>query len=228
MMRKLLLLLLCLLLCLAVAACANNAEEPAVGPDPAEELPPDEEWEATPTDLLVGPEFTPDYTDVAEGQQLVSDYADASALIGAELIFPAEFTVNQVLIEGQIVQVLFDYDGSSYLARLAAGLQENMSGITRSLGADEQAEIAGLSVRLRYPKAPEADAAPTLGPAANASMGVADAYDQAANISYMLTLQSDATKDKLSATMEMLINSTRGLYFVPEPEPAPEAATPAG
>lgn len=198
-MKKLLVLIICLLLAAGAAACSQpDAEEP--GPEqPGEE---EMEWEATPTDLEVDLSQYEGYDQPAENEELVEDMARISELLGVSVALPEEFEVSRALvIDENIAQVEFTIGEDAYMGRYAAGLQENMSGMSKNFAKDETAEIAGLSVRLRYTPAEQA-VNQTIS-----TIGVADAYDAAKNISFMVVQMKNSSKEALIAAMEAFINS---------------------
>lgn len=196
-MKKLLILLMSLLLVPALAACGQQA---------ADEEPPEEEieWEATPTDLEVDLSPYEGYDQPAENERLVEDMTQVNEMLGATVTLPADFTVSRTLvIDENVVQVEFTVGEDNYTGRYASGLHENMSGMTNNFVNDETVDIAGLSVRLRY-TTPEQAPNETIS-----TIGVADAYDQEKNISYMVALMKNSTKEKLVSAMEAFINSVQ-------------------
>ena len=218
-MKKLWLLLCCLLFVFAAAACAADVEE-------GEQLgvvPDDYEWEATPADLLEG-EAVVDPHDTAENEQFVEEVSEAEALLGTTIVLPQEFEVSRMLIvDGTYVQVEFVLAGVDYLGRWASGLHENMSGMTDGFLHDENVEINGLSVRLRWTESSEAVGF-------TSSLGVVDTYDAARNISFMLVQNEEATQDSLTAVAEDFINAIGAEHPAEEPaeDPAEEPAAEGG
>jgi hypothetical protein len=133
-------------------------------------------------------------------EEVIGDPAELQEALGISIVLPEEYPVSEYrVIDEYMAQVAFYVGTNQAIARVAKGQYDNMSGLTTAFDLDETVTVSGLSVRLRY-----AD------PAAEAlydadKNGVADAYDAANDLSYMVYIYTNATKADLTAAMEALI-----------------------
>lgn len=191
-----------LTLCLAAgmmlcfAACSDDTNSGNSG---------NEEWVATPSDLL-DPEVDPvDPTQTADNEVYVENYAEAAALLGLEgFDFHDDMKISRILIVDEIrVQIEFAIGELKYIAFMTTGLQENMSGLSKGFETSETVTIGSQSVQLRYTEA-------NSNTNVEASrQGVADGYDSALNISYSLVSQqfNEGTLADFNTAAEMFVLS---------------------
>ena len=199
-MKKLLVMLLCLTLVLAFAACNNDVAE--VEQPPVEDETATGEWEATPTDLEIDLSQFEGNDKLPDNQQLVDeDLTPVNDLLSANVVLPDSFDISRVIIiDKSIAQVEFAFGGINYTAQYASGLKDNMSGMTKGFAYDETEDVAGLSTRLRWTDGAEGG---------NNSIGVADCYDSAKNISFMVVIIKGSSKELLISAMEQVIKSVK-------------------
>lgn|GEM_PF-1540280 len=179
-MKKLLIALLCLVLACCFAAC-NKDEEPA-------------EEAASPTDL-VNPVAEP-----VEGDPLVAEAEEEVSKLEQELditiALPDSFQITRsVMVEGYMAQIEFTLDAENYTGRYALGKYENMSGFSKGFQHEETVDINGVPVKLRW------TAKEDIMSEVETTIGVADAYDAEKDLSYMVVLTKDSTKEKLTDAM---------------------------
>ena len=207
-------LLLALLLVAVLALSACKPTEPTEDPTAAGDY--NEEPIVTPTDLEE--EFTPDPAATAENETFVSDYSEASARLGVQLAFPAEFEIYRVLLVDQDkVQVEFYYNDVFYLGQYVVGLQENLSGLGGGFTTKETVTLAASSVNLEYTPAVK-NAEGVVTAAAN-KLALAETYNQTTNITAWLVENDFAEIDGFKPVVEMFLLSLTDEY-VDEQAPA--------
>ncbi len=211
-MKKLFTVVLCLL-CLALAfsfaACNKDKGE---GEEPA-----------SPTDIPA--EATP-----IEGDPLVAEAEEEVSKLEQELDItidlPEDFLITRsVLVEGYMAQIEFTFAEENYTGRYAKGQQENMSGFSKGFAHEETATIDGVAVKLRW------TAKADIMSEVETTIGVADAYDQAKDLSYMVVLTKDSTKEKLvDAITAFMQAASQGApeEIVEQTQPEGAAEAPAG
>lgn len=189
MMKKMLILLLCLLLCCGLVGCGGQETAPADEP-------------ASPTDIAEKPAtatLEEGVSGVAEAEEAVSEL-EKDLDITIEL--PEDFLITRsVMVDEVMAQIEFTFNEENYTGRYAVGLHENMSGFETGFRHEEFVEINGVQTKLRWSASDEVSSAiePTIG--------VADAYDQGKNLSYMVVMTKDSSKDKLVAAMEAFMQA---------------------
>ena len=182
-MKKLSILILCLVVACGLAACHKGGQDAT-----------------SPTDVQ------PAVATPVEGDPLVQEAdEDVSGLeqeLDITIKLPEDFQITRTaLVEGYMAQVEFTYDSENYTGRYAKGQHDNMSGFEKGFKHEETAEIAGLQVKLRWTASDE------IMTATAATSGVADAYDAQKDLSYMIVLTKDSTKDKLVNAMTAFIQA---------------------
>lgn len=174
-MKKVLVLMLSLLLLLTFAACGK-----------------DRDGAVSDTNLIYQMEEEPTVTAV-EG-----DLDQLEEFMGSEIQLPESFKVTRyAIVDDTMAQIEFTYEELKGVGRYANGQFNNMSGLTRSFTNDENAEIDGVSAHLRYNTYEEG----SVEAASGSTVGVADAYDSAKDMSYMVYFTSGADKDVLTEAM---------------------------
>lgn len=182
-MKKLWIALLMLSLVFAFAAC-NDADKPG-------------------DDGVVDESQKAPNPDAPIIEQVLGDPEELQTALGIAVSLPEEYPVARyAIIDGDMAQIEFYVGQNLAMGRVAKGQHDNMSAVASAFDFDETAQIAGLSVRLRYAD-PDAEAIYSAS-----KLGVADAYDAAKDVSYMVSILTDATKADLTAAMEALINGT--------------------
>lgn len=180
MMKKSVLILLVASMFFVFAACANDADP---GTDPNGE---DVQKADDPEAPII--------------EEVLGDPAELESKLGIIVDMPEEYPVSRyaVINENQ-GQVEFYVGSDLVLGRVAKGNVENMSEVTSTFDHDETVDLNGLSVRLRY-----ADAEST----SNNTLGIADAYDAQKDVTYMVSLLNNGTKEKLQTAMQALVDNT--------------------
>lgn len=182
-MKKSLFLVLVLGIMLVFAACGTDGEN-ASGTD------------------IAGGEKAPD-PDAPITEDIKGSVEDITNALGITVTLPNEYQLTRYAVIDDIQgQVEFLIGENQAVARVAKGQQTNMSELTGEFANTETVDINGVSAQVRYPNAG------TESNYAADSMGVIDAYNAGADLSYSVVMLSNATKDELVAAMTALIAGT--------------------
>ena len=115
---------------------------------------------------------------------------------------PEEYSATRYAIINDIqAQVEFMVGENQAIGRIAKGHQENMSEVTSTFDNNETVDVKGVSAYVRYPN-PDSQA---LYSAQN--IGVIDAYDETADVTYSVSILTNATKDDLIAALTALMEA---------------------
>ena len=126
------------------------------------------------------------------------DLDQLEEFMGSQIQLPDSFRVTRyAIVDDAMAQIEFVYNDLTGVGRYAKGQYNNMSGLTRKFTNDENAEIEGVSAHLRYNTYAEDSVESVSGD----TKGVADAYDSAKDMSYMVYFTSGADKDILTESM---------------------------
>ena len=160
---------------------------------------------------------------VAEAEEEVSKLEQE---LDITIDLPEDFLITRsVLVEGYMAQIEFTFAEENYTGRYAKGQQENMSGFSKGFAHEETATIDGVAVKLRW------TAKADIMSEVETTIGVADAYDQAKDLSYMVVLTKDSTKEKLvDAITAFMQAASQGApeEIVEQTQPEGAAEAPAG
>lgn len=195
-MKKLGMVLLALSLLLTFAACGGEQED-TQGPVSDTNLTPYEEE----------PVIT----------EMEGELSDLEALLDRPVTLPEAWEVSRcTVIDDYMGQIEFTIGETSYVARYAAGQHENMSAMEKNFATTETVEIDGVSTTLRYTDPEEASGA--------VNFGVADAYDQAQDVTFCIIQKNFTTVEDLTAAMEALMESVTGGAATEDPATEDPAA----
>lgn len=135
--------------------------------------------------------------------EMEGDLEDLEALLGQPITLPDTWEVSRcTVIDDYMGQIEFSIGETTYVARYAAGQQENLSAMEKNFATTETVEINGVSVALRYTDAEESSTA--------VNFGVADAYDQSRDVTFCIIEKNFTTVEDLQSAMEALMESVTG------------------
>lgn len=135
--------------------------------------------------------------------EMEGDLEDLEALLGQPITLPDTWEVSRcTVIDDYMGQIEFSIGETTYVARYAAGQQENLSAMEKNFATTETVEINGVSVALRYTDAEESSTA--------VNFGVADAYDQSRDVTFCIIEKNFTTAEDLQSAMEALMESVTG------------------
>ena len=180
-MKKSLLLVLVLGLTMIFAACGNEPANDQVNTDDP--------------DKAADPE-------APISETLIEDAQEIKDTLGIAIARPEEYSATRYAIINDIqAQVEFMVGENQAIGRIAKGHQENMSEVTSTFDNNETVDVKGVSAYVRYPN-PDSQA---LYSAQN--IGVIDAYDETADVTYSVSILTNATKDDLIAALTALMEA---------------------